>query len=90
MKTSYCPFCGFEEVRVCTHYHRLGTMAWVKCQHCHGCGSTMVEETKAEAIESAIRAWNEATPTLRYQIEVRVHNFLSDLMPDWFARWWYK
>jgi len=79
--TNECPFCGCENVKVCTHHHRLGLMAWVSCNHCMAAGSSMVEESREEAVKAAIDAWNEATLPLRTQVINRIHAWLSRFIP---------
>ncbi len=59
----YCPFCGNgageDGISINTGKHRLGVKAYVKCEHCSAQGGTFIEETEDEAIESAVRDWNQ-------------------------------
>jgi hypothetical protein len=65
-----CPFCGeTDEIKVVTQTHKMarldGThdrmaLAYVRCGHCAARGTSMIEDTREEAVASATRYWNEA------------------------------
>ncbi|MBQ8401546.1 MAG: Lar family restriction alleviation protein [Clostridia bacterium] len=58
-----CPFCGGDSVKVQTradNRRRLCSRyrAYVRCLKCHARGPVVSRDTEAEAVLSAVDAWN--------------------------------
>jgi len=87
----YCPFCGGEEANVKVRFDKKQAIyyAKVECEHCCATGTTMGEDPREEAVEAAVRYWNEAhrPNPLLMKMRLKYYTFVDDVR-DFFREGW--